>query len=59
MRRIRFLLQLSLDKSFIKTESIGMKVYVETGYADIKRSNFYEGANVVASKKKAEIIFSI
>lgn len=36
-----------------------MKVYVETGYADIKRSNFYEGANVVASKKKAEIIFSI
>ncbi len=50
---------LSFDKKFMFTETVGMKAYVETGYADIKHANFYDGSgNIISSNKKAGLVFA-
>jgi len=49
----------SLDRTFFKRGEIGLKTYIESGYAEISHSNFYNSSgNIVSNEKKAGIIFS-
>lgn len=50
---------LSLDKSFMLSNSLGFRTYIETGYSQIKHSNFYDGVgNIKSNTINAGLIFA-